>query len=86
MIEKVRQMLAKDRRLTLRRVAEELEISKDTAHTIVRDDLGKRISSRFVPQKHLRTSSCFQALRRPSSGVSRIWLWGGARIFLIDLV
>ncbi|KAJ4427673.1 hypothetical protein ANN_25322 [Periplaneta americana] len=52
MIEKVRQMLAQDRRLTLRLIAEELDISKDTVHTIVRDDLGKRkICSRFVPHK-----------------------------------
>ena len=52
MIEKVRQMLAQDRRLTLRLIAEELGISKYTAHTIVRGDLGKRkICSRFVPQK-----------------------------------
>ncbi|KAJ4446455.1 hypothetical protein ANN_13151 [Periplaneta americana] len=49
MIEKVRQMLAQDRRLTLRLIAEELDISKDA---IVRDDLGKRkICSRFVPHK-----------------------------------
>ena len=42
MIEKVRQMLAKDRRLTLRLIAEDLGTSKDTAHIIVRYDLGKR--------------------------------------------
>ena len=52
MIDKVRQMLAQNRRLTLKLNAEELDISKDTTHTIVRDDLGKRkISSRFVPHK-----------------------------------
>ena len=52
MIEKVRQMLAQDRRLTLRLIAEELGTSKDTAHTIVRDELSKRkICSRFVPHK-----------------------------------
>ena len=52
MIEIVRQMLAQDRRLTLRFIAEELGISKDTAHTIVRDDLGKRKTcSRFVPHR-----------------------------------
>ena len=51
-IEKVRQMLAQDRRLTLRLIAGELGISKDTAHTIVRDDLGKRkICSPFMPHK-----------------------------------
>ncbi|KAJ4438306.1 hypothetical protein ANN_14245 [Periplaneta americana] len=49
MIEKVRQMLAQDRRLSLGLIAEELDISKDT---IVRDDLGKRkICSRLVPHK-----------------------------------
>ncbi|KAJ4451706.1 hypothetical protein ANN_03176 [Periplaneta americana] len=41
-IEKVRQMPAQDRRLTLRSIAEELDISKDTVQTIVCDDLGKR--------------------------------------------
>ena len=52
MIEKVRQMLAQNRRLTLRLIAEELGISKDTAHAIVRDDLRKRkICPRFVPHK-----------------------------------
>ena len=52
MIDKVRQMLVQGRRLTLRLIAEELGISKDTTHTIVRDDLGKRnICSRFVPHR-----------------------------------
>ena len=41
MIDKVRQMLAQDRCLTLRLIVEELGISKSTTHTIVRDDLGK---------------------------------------------
>ena len=51
MIEKVRQMLAQDQRLTLRLIAQELGISKDRAHTIVRHDFGKRkICSRFMPQ------------------------------------
>ena len=52
MIEKVRQMLVQDRRQTLRLIAEAFGISKDTGHTIVRDDLGKqKICSRFVPHK-----------------------------------
>ena len=51
-IEKVRQMLAQGRRLTLRLIVDELGIGKDTVHTIVRDDLGTRkIYSRFVPPK-----------------------------------
>jgi transposase len=52
MIERVRQMLSQDRQVTLRLMAEELGISKDTVHTIVCEDLGKRkIRSRFVPHK-----------------------------------
>ena len=52
MIEKVQQMLAQDLRLTLRLIAEELGISKETANNIVRDDLGnQKICSRFIPQK-----------------------------------
>ena len=43
---------AQVRRLSLRLIAEELGISKDTAHTIVRDDLGVgKICSRFVSHK-----------------------------------
>ena len=45
-------MLAQDLRLTLRLIAEELGISMDTAHTVVRDNLGKRkICFRFVPHR-----------------------------------
>ena len=45
-------MLAQDRRVTLRLMAEELGISKDTVHTIVHEDLGKRkICSQFVLHK-----------------------------------
>ena len=52
MIEKVRQMLVQDRWLKLRLIAEQLGISKDTAYTTVRDDLGKRrICSRFMLHK-----------------------------------
>ena len=52
MIEKVRQIPAQDRLLMLSLIAEELGISKDTAHIIVRDDLGKRNTCfRFVPHK-----------------------------------
>jgi len=52
MIERVQEMLAKDQRVTLRLMVEELGISKDMVHTIVRKDLGKwKICSRFVPHK-----------------------------------
>ena len=53
MIEKVRQMLAQDWRLTVRLIGEELGINKDTARTIVLDDL---VSSRSAPDL-CRTSS-----------------------------
>ena len=66
MIEKVRQILEQDRRLTLRLIAQELGISKDTAHTIVRDDLGERkICSRFVLHKFTEEQ---QAKRMETSG------------------
>jgi len=41
-IERVRVLLAKDRRLTLRLIAEEVGISKDTVGAIIHEDLGKR--------------------------------------------
>ena len=59
MIDKVRQMLAQNRRLTLRLIAEYFGIRKDTPHTIVSDDLGKwKICSQFVAaQAHRRAES-----------------------------
>ena len=63
----VQQMLAEDRRLTLRLIAEELGISNDTAHTIVREDLGKRkIYSQFVS---LKLTDEQKAKRMETSGV-----------------
>jgi len=51
-IERVRRMLADDRRLSLRLIAEELNIGLDSAHTIVHNHLKKRkICARFVPHK-----------------------------------
>ena len=58
---------ADTRRLTLRLIAEKLGINKDMAHTIVRNDLGKRkICSRLVP--HKRTDEK-KAKRMETSGV-----------------
>jgi len=52
MIERVQQMLAQDRQVILRLMAEELGISKGTVHNIVHEDLCKRkICSWFVPHK-----------------------------------
>ena len=51
-IEKVRQTLAQDQRLTLSLIAGKLCLSKDTALTIVRDDLDvRKICSGFVSHK-----------------------------------
>jgi histone-lysine N-methyltransferase SETMAR len=48
-IERVRQMLLQNRRLSLRWISEELGISKDSVSTIIHQDLGKRkICSHFV--------------------------------------
>ena len=52
MIEKVRQMLAQDRRLTLILIAEELGISKDTAHIIVRGFKPARVRWIFSESKN----------------------------------
>lgn len=52
MIEQVREMLARERQLTLRLTAEELSIGKEIVRTIVCENLWKRkIRSRFVPHR-----------------------------------
>ncbi|GBN33688.1 hypothetical protein AVEN_259780-2-1, partial [Araneus ventricosus] len=51
-IERVRRMLADDRRLSLRMIAEELKISLDSVSNIIHENLQKRkICARFVPHK-----------------------------------
>ena len=50
---RVRQMLAQDRRVTLRLMAEELDFSKDTVHTIIREDLGKHVLQTWRQSKNL---------------------------------
>lgn len=64
-IEKVRDMVKCDRRLTIRVLANELNMDKETVRRILTQDLGKRkICSRFVPhhlrdeQKQLRLDAC----------------------------
>ena len=49
-VEKVKELLARDRRLTVRMIAEELGVGRESAHLIVTEDLGKRkLCSRLVP-------------------------------------
>ncbi len=83
MIEEVREMLARDRRLTLRLMAEELGIGKETVRTIVREDLGKRkICSRFVP--HRLTAE--QKEKRMECANDFISMCRGNRSFLTTIV
>ena len=51
MIEKVRQMMTEDRRLTLSLIVEKLGIRKKTAHTFVREKGKRKTCFRFVPHK-----------------------------------
>lgn len=50
MIEKIREFVANDRCATLRMMAEELNIDKETIRVILHEDLGKtKVCARFVP-------------------------------------
>jgi transposase len=69
MVEWVRQMLAQDWRVTLRLMAEELGISKDTVHTIVCEDLQTWWQSKNVWQQF-----CDWFLKRPLPTVSRSFM------------
>ena len=60
-VERVKNLVRGDRRLTVREIAEEVGISKDSAHEILRADLNmRRVAAKFVPkllsaeQKELR--------------------------------
>jgi len=60
-VERVENVVRGDRRLTVREIAEEVGISKDSAHEILRADLNMhRVAAKFVPkllsaeQKELR--------------------------------
>lgn len=51
MVEKVSNLLRKDKRLSVRAIAEDLGTSKTTVHRILREKLGKRkLASRLVPR------------------------------------
>ncbi|KAJ4428957.1 hypothetical protein ANN_25953 [Periplaneta americana] len=50
-VERVRNLVMADRRLTVREIAEEIGVSKDSAHAILRDDLNmNRVAAKFVPK------------------------------------
>src|SRR5215469_17272258 len=50
-VETVRNLVMADRRLTVREIAEEAGVSKDSAHAILRVDLNmNRVAAKFVPK------------------------------------
>ncbi|KAJ4435632.1 hypothetical protein ANN_18248, partial [Periplaneta americana] len=50
-VERVRNLVMADRRLTVREIAEEVGVSKDSAHAILRNDLNmNRVAAKFVPK------------------------------------
>ncbi|GFS69111.1 HTH_48 domain-containing protein, partial [Nephila pilipes] len=50
-VEKVRNLVMADRRLTVREIAEEVGVSKDSVHAILREDLNmNRVATKFVPK------------------------------------
>ncbi|KAJ4427867.1 hypothetical protein ANN_23871 [Periplaneta americana] len=50
-VERVRNLVMADRRLTVREIAEEVGVSKDSAHAILCDDLNmNRVAAKFVPK------------------------------------
>ncbi|XP_039610931.1 protein GVQW3-like [Polypterus senegalus] len=50
-VEKIRQMVRKDRRLSVRMIAETINIDKDTAWKILREDLNmKKVYAKLVPR------------------------------------
>ncbi|GFT99537.1 HTH_48 domain-containing protein [Nephila pilipes] len=60
-VERVRNLVMTDRRLTVREISEEVGVSKDSAHAILREDSNmNRVAAKFVPkwlspeQKELR--------------------------------
>ena len=64
-VERVRQLLLKDRRLSVRIMANELNLPREIVQTILTQDLGKRkLCATFVPhylsdeQKQRRMDSC----------------------------
>ena len=49
-VDRLENLVRGDRRLTVREIAEEVGISKDSAHEILRADLNmRRVAAKFVP-------------------------------------
>ena len=68
-VEKIFQLLLKNRHLSLRMLADEVNIGKDTVRRIVVEDMRKRkICSRFVPHSWL------QSIKTGELQLAEIWL------------
>ena len=51
MINKVRDLVLQDRRITIREICDEVDISMGSCHSILTEDLGmKRVAAKFVPR------------------------------------
>ena len=68
-VEKISQIVRKDRRLSVRMIAESVNIDKDTAWKILREDLNmKKVCAKMVPrvltpeQKERRKESCINVV------------------------
>ena len=69
-IEKIRQLVRSDRRLTIRVIANEVGMDKETVRTILVDTLGKRkVCAKMVPGTESSTIECMP--RHPSADGSR---------------
>ncbi|GFT41707.1 HTH_48 domain-containing protein [Nephila pilipes] len=50
-VERMRNLVMADRRLTVQEIAEEVGVSKDSAHALLREDLNmNRVAAKFVPK------------------------------------
>ncbi|GFU00454.1 uncharacterized protein NPIL_267021 [Nephila pilipes] len=68
-VERVRKLVMADRRLTVREIAEEVRVSKDSAHAILLKDLNmNRVAAKFVPKLlsplHIHTKTSVLTLHR----------------------
>ena len=69
-IETVQELVIEDRRLTVREISDDLDISIGSCHSILTQDLGmRRVAAKFVPrlltddQKQARLSACTDLLQ-----------------------
>jgi len=75
-VENISQLLLQNRHLSLRMLADELSIGKDTVRKTVVEDLGKRkICSRFIPHSDSRAERLENCSLPRFYCHSRQWFW-----------